>query len=83
MPLPRNQLSILRIVGRDTLGWPLVQTWFYLYGGNDGERCTRGIRVRSGQQLVALSAFGVEPPLLRHEMRTLLSAIFWRKNLHD
>ncbi|CAM9268601.1 unnamed protein product [Ectocarpus fasciculatus] len=44
-----------RILGRDTPGWPLAQTWFYIYGGNDGERCTRGIRVHADTAEVNLN----------------------------
>eukprot|EP00752_Nemacystus_decipiens_P007447 g6656.t1 len=36
-----------RILGRDTTGWPLTQTWFYMYGGNDGEKCSEGIKVHA------------------------------------
>lgn len=52
--------SLNRILGRDTPGWPLVQTWFYIYGGNDGKRCTRGIRVskKAVQSGVPIPAVG-------------------------
>ncbi|CAN0131920.1 unnamed protein product [Scytosiphon promiscuus] len=46
-----------RILGRNTPGWPLVQTWFYIYGGNDGERCTRGIRVHADTAMINLNVW--------------------------
>ncbi|CAM9145497.1 unnamed protein product, partial [Pylaiella littoralis] len=46
-----------RILGSDTPGWPLVQMWFYMYGGNDGEKCTHGIRVHADAATVNLNVW--------------------------
>ncbi|CAM9479741.1 unnamed protein product [Ectocarpus sp. 13 AM-2016] len=53
--LPRQTVVKTLILGRGTPGWPLAQTWFYIYGGNDGERCTRGIRVHADTAEVNLN----------------------------
>ncbi|CAM9277975.1 unnamed protein product [Hapterophycus canaliculatus] len=46
-----------RILGRNTPGWPLAQMWFYVYGGNDGRRCTDGIKVHADTALVNLNVW--------------------------
>ncbi|CAM9880961.1 unnamed protein product, partial [Sphacelaria rigidula] len=44
-----------RILGKGTPGWPLVQTWFFVYGGNDGEVCTHGTKAHADNAMVNIN----------------------------
>ncbi|CAN0358975.1 unnamed protein product, partial [Discosporangium mesarthrocarpum] len=36
-----------RLLGPGSEGWPMIQAWVYIYGGNDGQTCARGIKTHA------------------------------------